>query len=84
MSAHFEEEYVVAPDGTEHKVQAWQNDMGGAKLGFWLFMFTEVMMFGAMFLSLTYYFTLHHADFLAASAGLNRTLGGINTVILLF
>lgn len=83
MSAHFEEEYVTAPDGTEHKVQAWQNDTEAGKLGFWLFMFTEVMMFGAMFLSLTYYFTLHHADFLAASHGLNRTLGGINTVILL-
>lgn len=83
MSAHFEEEYVVAPDGTEHKVQAWQNDTEAGKLGFWLFMFTEVMMFGAMFLALTYYFTLHHDAFLQASHGLNRVLGGVNTVILL-
>jgi len=83
MSAHFEEEYVVAPDGTEHKVQAWQNDTEAGKLGFWLFMFTEVMMFGAMFLALTYYFSLHHDEFLKASHGLNRLLGGINTVILL-
>ncbi len=83
MSAHFEEEIITAPDGSEHKVQAWQNDMYGAKLGFWLFMFTEVMMFGAMFLALTYYFTLHHDAFLQASHGLNRVLGGVNTVILL-
>jgi cytochrome c oxidase subunit 3 len=41
------------------------------------------MMFGAMFLVLTYYNTLHHEDFLLASSHLNRFLGGTNTVILL-
>jgi cytochrome c oxidase subunit 3 len=46
-------------------------------------MFTEVMMFGAMFLALTYYKTLHPEDFLIASSHLNRWLGGTNTVILL-
>ena len=46
-------------------------------------MLTEVLMFGAMFMVLTYYFTLHHQDFLDASAALNRVLGGANTVILL-
>lgn len=83
MSAHFEEEYITDPEGNTHKVQAWQNDTEAGKLGFWLFMFTELMMFGAMFLTLTYYFSLHHAEFLQASHSLNRTLGGINTVILL-
>ncbi len=83
MSAHFEEEFVKDPQGNEHKVQAWQNDTEGAKLGFWLFMFTEIMMFGAMFLVVAYYFTLHGQEFLEASHSLNRLLGGINTVILL-
>ena len=80
-------EYIpeIATDraGTQHEVQGWQDDFYGGKLGFWLFMFTEVMMFGAMFLVLTYYNTLHHADFVLASSHLNRFLGGTNTVILL-
>ena len=83
MSAHFEEEYITDPEGNTHKVQAWQNDTEAGKLGFWLFMFTEIMMFGAMFLSLLYYYSLHEVEFLTASHSLNRVLGGINTVILL-
>ena len=76
-------EIAVDRDGNQHEVQGWQDDFYGGKLGFWLFMFTEVMMFGAMFLVLTYYNTLHHADFVLASSHLNRFLGGTNTVILL-
>jgi len=84
MGHEYVPEIAVDREGKEHVVQGWQDDTQGGKLGFWLFMFTEVMMFGAMFLALTYYFTLHHQDFLNASASLNRVLGGINTVILLF
>ncbi len=84
MSHAYVPEIAVDREGKEHEVQGWQDDTYGGKLGFWLFMFTEVMMFGAMFLVLTYYFSLHHQDFINASASLNRVLGGINTVILLF
>ena len=35
-------------------------------------------------MTLTYYFTLHHADFFNASSELVLTLGGIITVGLLF
>lgn len=83
MSADFEIEVIEDRQGNKHTVQAWQDDFDGAKLGFWLFMFTEVMMFGAMFLVVTYYFSLHTAEFLAASGSLDRVLGGTNTVILL-
>ena len=83
MSHEYVPEIAVDRDGNEHEVQGWQDDFYGGKLGFWLFMLTEVMMFGAMFLSLTYYFSLHQQDFLDASASLNRVLGGINTVVLL-
>jgi len=84
MAHAYVPEIATDRDGNEHEVQGWQDDLYGAKLGFWLFMFTEVLMFGAMFLSLSYYFTLHHQDFIDASATLNRLLGGTNTVILLF
>jgi cytochrome c oxidase subunit 3 len=84
MSHEYVPEIAVDRDGKEHEVQGWQGDFYGGKLGFWLFMLTEVMMFGAMFLVLTYYFSLHHQEFLDASAHLNRLLGGTNTVVLLF
>ncbi len=83
MSHEYIPEIATDRDGNEYEVQGWQDDFYGGKLGFWLFMFTEVMMFGAMFLALTYYKTLHPEDFLAASHHLNRLLGGTNTVILL-
>ena len=83
MGHEYVPEIAVDREGNEHEVQGWQDDFYGGKLGFWLFMLTEVMMFGAMFLALAYYNTLHPEDFLDASASLNRLLGGINTVILL-
>ena len=83
MAHAYVPEIATDREGNEYEVQGWQDDFYGGKLGFWLFMFTEVMMFGAMFLTLTYYNTLHHADFLLASSHLNRWLGGTNTVILL-
>ena len=73
MSDHaYVPEIATTRDGVEHEVQGWQGDFYGGKLGFWLFMLTEVLMFGAMFMVLTYYFTLHHADYIDASASLNR------------
>jgi cytochrome c oxidase subunit 3 len=83
MAHEYVPEIAVDRDGNEHEVQGWQDDYYGGKLGFWLFMFTEVMMFGAMFLALTYYKALHPQDFLDASSTLNVWLGGTNTVILL-
>ncbi|PHR59411.1 MAG: cytochrome C oxidase subunit III [Arcobacter sp.] len=84
MSHEYVPEIAVDREGKEHIVQGWQDDLYGAKLGFWLFMFTEVLMFGAMFMVLTYYFTLHSAEFYQASAMLDIRFGGTNTVILLF
>jgi len=83
MSHEYVPEIAVDRDGNEHVVQGWQDDFYGGKLGFWLFMLTEVMMFGGMFLALAYYNTLHPQDYIDASASLNRVLGGTNTVILL-
>ena len=83
MSHEYIPEIATDRDGKKHEVQGWQDDFYGGKLGFWLFMLTEVMMFGAMFLVLTYYMQIHEADFLKASASLNRYLGGFNTVVLL-
>jgi len=83
MSHEYVPEIATSRDGKQYEVQGWQGDTYAGKLGFWLFMLTEVMMFGAMFLVLTYYFTLHHDAFIEASSDFNVFLGGTNTVVLL-
>jgi len=83
MSHEYIPEIATDRDGNQYEVQGWQDDFYGGKLGFWLFMLTEIMMFGGMFLALAYYNNLHAEDFIEASSHLNRWLGGFNTVILL-
>ena len=83
MSHEYVPEIATDREGNQNEVQGWQDDFYGGKLGFWLFMFTEVLMFGAMFMVLSYYNTLHPEEFILASSHLNRLLGGTNTVVLL-
>ena len=47
-----EPEIIYDKQGNPHEVVDFNNDYEGAKLGFWLFIFTEVMIFGAMFFSI--------------------------------
>ena len=58
-------------------------DYLGAKLGMWLFLFTEILLFGGMFLLYSVYRTVHSADFHEAAKEMSVTIGAINTVILL-
>ena len=58
-------------------------DYAGSKLGMWLFLFTEILLFGGLFLGYSVYRSMHPRDFHAAAAGLSTVLGTVNTVILL-
>ncbi|WP_419765122.1 MAG: cytochrome c oxidase subunit 3 [Arcobacter sp.] len=76
-------EIVYDKEGNPHEVVDFNNDNVGSKLGFWLFLFTELMLFGAMFLVFSFFFYRFTDDFVIASSHLHLTLGGINTVVLL-
>ena len=54
-----------------------------ATIGMWVFLATEVMFFGTLFLALGVYRYLYAEAFEAASAQLNWIIGGINTIVLL-
>jgi cytochrome c oxidase subunit 3 len=54
-----------------------------AALGMWVFLVTEVMFFGALFLGLSAYRVQYPEEFEKASEKLNWIVGGINTVVLL-
>jgi cytochrome c oxidase subunit 3 len=51
--------------------------------GMWVFLGSEVMLFGAAILAFAIYRSLHQAAFAAASARLHESLGAINTALLL-
>jgi cytochrome c oxidase subunit 3 len=55
-----------------------------AKLGMWIFLATEVLFFGGLFLSYTVYRFLYPGVWAAASRHTEIILGGANTGILLF
>lgn len=59
------------------------HDEEGTRLGFWLFLFTEVLLFGAFFIIYAVYRSTYLGDFKLAAESLNTTIGTVNTIILL-
>ena len=55
----------------------------GSKLGMWLFIFTELLLFGGLFIVYAVYRYLNPTAFHLASQELDVTIGTVNTVILL-
>ncbi|MCL4558311.1 MAG: cytochrome c oxidase subunit 3 family protein [Deltaproteobacteria bacterium] len=60
-----------------------QADTTGGKLGMWLFIFSEIMFFGMLFLLYAVYRTRHAAAFHAAAQNMDTAIGTLNTAILL-
>jgi len=58
-------------------------DYQGAKLGMWLFLFTEVLLFGGMFVLYSVYLSRYPQEFHDAGKELNTFIGGLNTIVLL-
>ena len=55
----------------------------GARMGMWLFLFTELLLFGGMFLAYAVYRFEYIEQFRIAAMALNTTVGALNTIILL-
>ena len=58
-------------------------DDEGSKIGMWLFLFTEMVLFSGLFIVYSVYRYLNREAFHQAAAQLDVTLGTINTIILL-
>ncbi len=74
---------LSAHSDLEHGGHEIHYDPEGCKIGFWLFLFTEVFLFGMLFIAFGVYLTGYKADFQASSAMLDVKMGGINTLVLL-
>ncbi len=60
-----------------------EKDSTGIKLGMWLFLYTEIMLFGGLFVLYGAYSVQYTADFIQGGKELNLTFGIANTIILL-
>jgi cytochrome c oxidase subunit 3 len=58
-------------------------DYTGAKFGMWLFLFTEVLLFGGLFILYSVYLARYPKEFVSAGKELNVWFGGGNTLVLL-
>ncbi|MBM4117609.1 cytochrome c oxidase subunit 3 family protein [bacterium] len=54
-----------------------------SKLGMWLFLATEILLFGGLFVAYAVYRTNHPEIFAYAHHFLDKSLGGLNTVVLI-
>ena len=65
------------------QVHAEHHDTFGAKLGMWLFLVTEINLFGGLFIAYSYMRHKYPAEFHQGGAQLNAALGVTNTIVLL-
>jgi len=68
---------VVPGDSHAHR------DDIGSRMGMWLFLFTELILFGGMFILYAVYRFSHFQEFQLAAKQLDTTVGTVNTLILL-
>ena len=82
MSAHTE---ATAEDGAvlAHHFDTFEQQQESQLLGMWLFLVTEVMFFGGMFVTYGVYRFLHPEAFAIASRHLDLWMGAGNTAVLL-
>jgi cytochrome c oxidase subunit III len=70
---------AIPPAGPEYS----HRDNEGAKLGMWLFLFTEILLFGGLFILYSAYRARYPFEFHESGRHLNVVIGVLNTAILL-
>ena len=74
-AAHYE-------PGVAHHFDNAEQQFDSGKLGMWLFLATEVLLFGGLFVAYAVYRANHPEIFVYAHQFLDKTWGGINTLVL--
>jgi cytochrome c oxidase subunit 3 len=82
IPAQGEEEYIH-PLALREQFDTVDQQRDASTLGMWIFLITEVMFFGGMFLAYSIYRTKFPEVFAVASTSLNVIIGAANTVVLL-
>src|SRR3954447_12598093 len=64
----------------QHHFATYEQQMDCGKLGMWLFLATEILLFGGLFVGFGMMQAKYPLDFIAAHHHLNKNLGFLNTV----
>lgn len=67
----------------QHQFDSLEQQKESSTLGMWMFLVTEIMFFGGLFVSYVVYRTRFHGVFAIASSALNWRLGALNTGVLI-
>lgn len=71
------------PPGLQHHFTNMTQQFEAAKIGMWLFLVTEVLLFGGLFVGYGIMHSKHPEAFVAAHHHLDWRLGALNTIVLL-
>jgi cytochrome c oxidase subunit 3 len=71
------------PPHLKHYFVSSEQQFDAAKLGMWLFLVTEILLFGGMFVAYGIYRAMYPELFTEASTQLDTVMGGVNTLVLL-
>lgn len=82
ISAHGHGEHAHDPN-LQHHFDTPAQQFAASKFGVWLFMVTEILMFGGLFCAYAVYRALHPEIFIYAHQYLDKTWGGVNTMVLI-
>lgn len=67
-----------------HHFDSLAQQFSAGKLGMWLFLATEILLFGGLFCAYAVYRANHPEIFIYAHVHLDKMMGGINTCVLIF
>ena len=83
MSSHATTQEIHGHPALQHHFENMEQQREAGTLGMWVFLVTEIMFFGGMFLAYTLYRSLYPASFASGSNHLDITLGAVNTGVLI-
>src|SRR5215217_3278160 len=67
----------------QHHFATFEQQMDASKIGMWLFLATEILLFGGLFVGFGLSQAKYGEAFVQAHHHLDKTLGALNTVVLL-
>jgi cytochrome c oxidase subunit 3 len=83
MNSHATAEEMHGHPALQHHFENMEQQREAGTLGMWVFLVTEIMFFGGMFLAYTLYRSTYPVAFASASNHLDITLGTLNTGVLI-
>lgn len=83
IESHATTEEVHGHRALQHHFENMEQQREAGTIGMWVFLVTELMFFGGMFLAYALYRNMYPAAFASASNHLDLTLGAVNTGVLI-